>query len=158
MIEICQENPNSLQSRELLNALAMSLTKIAGDSAKEHFEVGEFLSEKAVFIVARRNGVAIACGGFRYLQPGVCEMKRIYSRQAGVGKLIVTELEKRALVLGYQQIKLATRKANTQAIRFYTKQGYQVISPFGPYTEHSHYLSLAKPCQSLAIAHKKSAA
>ncbi|GAB1621915.1 hypothetical protein AAOGI_19650 [Agarivorans albus] len=151
MIEICHENPNSEQSKQLLKAQADSLMKLTGNSAVECFNESEFLAENAVFLLVKRNGVALACGGFRYLQPGICEMKRIYSHQAGLGKVILQALEQYAVTLGYQQINLATRNSNTQAIQFYAKHGYRAISPFGVYCHHPHYLSLAK---SLANAER----
>ncbi|GDY24694.1 hypothetical protein AHAT_05840 [Agarivorans sp. Toyoura001] len=144
MIEICRADPKSFQSRELIDALSASLLKLTGNPAFERFDEGEFYDDKAVFLLAKRNGVAIACGGFRYLQPSVCEIKRVYSHQRGAGKLVLQELEQTALAFGYQQINLATRQANTLAVKFYLKHGYHAIAPFGPYVEHQHYLSFAK--------------
>ncbi|MGY5452367.1 GNAT family N-acetyltransferase [Agarivorans sp. MS3-6] len=144
MIEICQADPNSKQSQKLIGALSASLLTLSGTPAFEYFNESEFNDEKAIFLLAKRNGIAIACGGFRYLQPGTCEIKRVYSHQRGVGKWVLKELEILALIKGYQHINLATRKSNTQAVQFYLKHGYHFTAPFGPYVHHKHYVSFAK--------------
>ncbi|WP_432464507.1 GNAT family N-acetyltransferase [Agarivorans sp. QJM3NY_33] len=152
MLSICRADPFSSESQTLISALADSLLKLSGNQAVEQFDETEFNHHTGVFLLVKNQEQAIACGGFRYLQPGVCEIKRLFSHQAGAGTLVLQALEQLAVEFGYQQINLATRKVNHQAIQFYQKHGYQTTAPFGLYTRHQHYLSLAKSSQLLAQA------
>ena len=54
-------------------------------------EAQEYVAPQGCFVVAFVEGVAVACGGFRYLSAGVAEIKRMYVdptvRRRGIGAL-----------------------------------------------------------------------
>src|SRR5947209_19233046 len=91
-----------------------------------------------VFVVARaRTGGAVGCGGLRFLEPGVAEIKRMYvdppSRGTGVAPAILRDLEARARRAGVRRLVLETGTLQPDAIRFYRREGYEPIANFGPY-------------------------
>jgi putative acetyltransferase len=91
-----------------------------------------------VFLVARdRDGRAVGCGGLRFLEPGVAEVKRMYvepgSRGTGVAVRILRALEDEARRAGVSELVLETGTRQPEAMRFYEREGYHRIDNFGPY-------------------------
>jgi GNAT superfamily N-acetyltransferase len=102
-----------------------------------------------VFLVARdADGVAVACGGLRPLEPGVAEVKRMYVvpgfRGSGVAAAVLRALEERALGLGVRRMVLETGTLQPEALRFYLREGYHRIDNFGPYAGEPLSLCCAK--------------
>lgn len=91
-----------------------------------------------VFLVARdEHGRAVGCGGLRMLEAGSAEIKRMYvtpaARGSGVAVALLRELEEAARVRKVRTLVLETGTAQPDAMRFYEREGYQVIPNFGPY-------------------------
>ena len=91
-----------------------------------------------VFFVAREDdGTAVGCGGLRRLGAEVGEIKRMYvdpaRRGSGVASSILRTLEDWARDQGWTSLRLETGDAQPDAIRFYTRAGYQRIPNFGGY-------------------------
>lgn len=93
-----------------------------------------------VFVVARVDGAAAACGAVRRLiggPPDVGEIKRMYTRPAarrrGLGAVILDRLEREAAVLGYRRVQLETGLRQPEAIALYETAGYHRIPSFGQY-------------------------
>jgi len=65
------------------------------------------------------------------------EIKRMYvlenRRGEGIASVILRELEKWALELGYGKCLLETGKKQPEAIRLYQKNGYGIVPNFGQY-------------------------
>ncbi|MFJ6216761.1 GNAT family N-acetyltransferase [Streptomyces sp. NPDC092296] len=94
----------------------------------------------AVFLVARDDdGTPVGCGGLRRLEPGVGEVKRMYvdpaRRGTGVAAQILTALEEWARDQGWTRLRLETGDAQPDAVRFYTRSGYERIANFGAYAD-----------------------
>lgn len=70
--------------------------------------------------IGRLHRIVENCGQIRYM--AVDPMQRSH----GVGKAILRELEVSAIQTGIQEIRLNSRQ---DAVRFYQKNGYQVLSP-----------------------------
>jgi ribosomal protein S18 acetylase RimI-like enzyme len=136
MITIGIEDSASPDSHALMEELSETLARITGDSGKESFDPNDVRSDKACFVVARNEGgEVLGCGGFRPLQEGIAELKRMYSRPgtAGVSSAILAFLESEARAFGYKALWLETRPTNDRAIRFYERRGYERIPNFGKY-------------------------
>jgi GNAT superfamily N-acetyltransferase len=96
-----------------------------------------------VFVVARdQDGVAVACGGLRPLDPGVLgphvvEIKRMYAvpaaRGTGAAVAVLRELERQAAAAGATRLVLETGTGQPDAQRFYEREGYERVPLFGPY-------------------------
>ncbi len=91
----------------------------------------------AVFLVARRDGEPVGCGGLRAIDGEHGEIKRMYvtpdARGSGVSTAILAALEDEARERGWSRLVLETGIEQPDAIRFYTREGYTPIERFGHY-------------------------
>ncbi|MBD8539760.1 GNAT family N-acetyltransferase [Frigoribacterium sp. CFBP 8751] len=107
-----------------------------------------------VFLVARADdGRPIACGGLRpladtVLGPATVEVKRMYvspeARGSGVATAVLRALEDAARDLGTRRIVLETGILQPDAIRFYEREGYESIPPFGSYVGSAESVCFAR--------------
>ncbi|MCX5197044.1 GNAT family N-acetyltransferase [Streptomyces sp. NBC_00249] len=94
------------------------------------------------FVVGRRDGVPLACGGVRLLDPVTAELTRVYvdprSRGTGGGAALLAALEEAARGLGAERVRLDTRSDLVEARALYARHGYREIPAYnsGPYAEH----------------------
>ena len=127
------ENPDFIHLIQFLDA---DLAKNNGDQNEFYAQFNKVNMIKHV-IVAYDDGKAVACGAIKEFEPGVMEVKRMYtapeSRGKGIAGKILSELEAWAVELGYQKCVLETGKTQTAAIRLYEKSGYQYIPNYGQY-------------------------
>jgi GNAT superfamily N-acetyltransferase len=98
-----------------------------------------------VFFVAREDdGLTVGCGGLRHLGEAVGEIKRMYvapaRRGSGVASRILQALEGWARDRGWTSLRLETGDAQPDAVRFYTRAGYERIANFGAYAEDERSL------------------
>ncbi|MEZ5059574.1 MAG: GNAT family N-acetyltransferase [Saprospiraceae bacterium] len=88
-------------------------------------------------VVIFENEVPVACGAMKAFDENSMEVKRMYAlenkRGQGFAQLVLAELEKWAAEIGIQRCVLETGKRQPEAIRFYTKSGYQTIPNYGQY-------------------------
>ena len=80
------------------------------------------------------DGRAIACGGLRRLQDGVCEIKRMYvvpdARSRGVGRALLAALEDAARELGYSRVRLDAGPEQRHSRVLFASTGYVEIAPY----------------------------
>jgi GNAT superfamily N-acetyltransferase len=92
-----------------------------------------------LFVVAvdRVSGEAIGCGALRQLDSATAEIKRMYvtphARGSGVATSLLRALESTATDRGWATLRLETGTAQPDAQRFYRREGYREIPPFGNY-------------------------
>jgi len=81
----------------------------------------------------------IGCGAIKEYQPGIMEVKRMYTlpghRGKGIASRVLNELERWSAELGYATCILETGKKQPEAIALYKKNGYQIIPNYGQYAE-----------------------
>jgi GNAT superfamily N-acetyltransferase len=86
------------------------------------------------FIVGWAGADAVCCGGFKRLEDGICEIKRMYVAPAvrgrGVARALLHELERRARERGYRTARLDTGPAQGHARALYESEGYASIGNF----------------------------
>lgn len=102
----------------------------------------ELTEPRGVLIVARRCGEPIGCGALKFGNNRIAELKRMWVapevRGSGVGRRILTELERLAAKAGIHVVRLETNRALTEAISLYRASGYREVDAFNaePYAHH----------------------
>jgi len=88
------------------------------------------------------------CGCFKVFDKDTVEIKRMFVkadfRGKGISKLILAELENWAGELGFSKAILETGIKQPDAIKFYSKLGYQKIDNFGQYIGNSNSVCFTK--------------
>jgi GNAT superfamily N-acetyltransferase len=114
-------------------------------------------------VVLRADGVPVACGALRRLEPGswgdgepgpaTGELKRMYVlpawRGRGLSRRVLGELEDRARTQGLRRVVLETGSLQTAAIALYETSGYRRIPPYGGYVDSPLSLCFAKDLPAL---------
>jgi GNAT superfamily N-acetyltransferase len=100
-------------------------------------EPGEFAPPRGLFLVGRLAGEPVACGGWRIVEPGLAELKRMYVasgfRGRGLSRILLAALEDSARQVGVTRLRLETGHRQPEAIRLYETSGYSRIDKFGVY-------------------------
>jgi len=103
----------------------------------------------AFFVAYDDNGTPLGCGGLRQLTDTEAEIKRMFvrveSRGSGVSTAILQRLEQYGRKAGWHRLVLETGNGQPDAIRFYTREGYERIDNFGHYAGVAASLCFAKP-------------
>lgn len=135
MGSVAAADPGSPDALALIAELDAALHAITGDSGASSFDPNDVRGTRSVFLVARdAQGRPVGCGALRPLLPGVAELKRMFARPgSGAGKQLLEALEAQARMLGYEEIRLSTRRVNTRAVGFYRRHGYTEAAPWGKY-------------------------
>ncbi len=139
------ENPESDDANYLLNELSEILVKITGNDGKVSFDTSDMFAPHSLFIIARNeNNKAVGCGAIRSISEEIAEIKRMYSKEKGVGKAILKYLETKAFEFGYKEVRLETRRVNEYAVSFYLKNGFQQIPNYGKYVDRPEAVCFSK--------------
>jgi putative acetyltransferase len=108
-----------------------------------------------VFLTARLDGRAVACGAFVNQGGAYAEIKRMFvlpeCRGLQIGQRLLEELERRARAAGLRLARLETGVRQPEALRLYQSAGYRRRGPFGSYPDDPLSVFLEK---SLAEANE----
>jgi GNAT superfamily N-acetyltransferase len=100
-------------------------------------DVAEFLPPEGLFLLARLDGAAAGCGGWRNLGDGRAEIKRMFTaaehRNRGVARAVLAELERTAAAARIEELVLETGTVQPEAIALYESTGYHPVDGFGYY-------------------------
>jgi len=106
------------------------------------------MDERARVMLAYDNEMPVACGAFRPVDGQTIEIKRMYtlpqSRNQGIGKRVLLELEHWAKEQGYSVSILETGINQPEAIAAYEKSGYMRIPKFPPYVDVNESICMQK--------------
>ena len=98
---------------------------------------GEHADPRLRFFVLEEDGVPVACGAVRELEPGIAELKRMFVeaelRGAGIGRALVEALEAEARRLGANRVVLETGIRQVAAVALYKRCGFAPIPLYGEY-------------------------
>jgi DNA-binding MarR family transcriptional regulator/GNAT superfamily N-acetyltransferase len=95
-----------------------------------------------LFAVATLHGSPIGCGALKFHGRRPAELKRMWvaptARGLGLGRRLLTELERLAQDHGARILRLETNRNLTEAIALYRSAGYREVAPFNdePYAHH----------------------
>lgn len=91
-------------------------------------------SPEGGLIIAYCNNEAIGCVGIRFLEVGICELKRLYVKDSMRGRKVGYCLMEKSLnlvrELGYYKVRLDTLTSMKSAILLYESYGFYEIPPY----------------------------
>ena len=97
---------------------------------------GGYAAPKGVLLVARLDGAMVGCVAAHRWNDDVCEMKRLYVRDAargtGCGRALVRRVLDWAREARYRRVVLDTLPVMDQAQRMYERLGFRDIPPYRP--------------------------
>jgi putative acetyltransferase len=98
---------------------------------------GDYAPPQGRLLLAEYQGLPAACVALHQLEPGICEMKRLYLRPAyrgkGLGRRLAEAIISEARAIGYKRMRLDTvEPLMTDAVALYRKLGFHQIDPYRP--------------------------
>jgi len=146
LVKVAAEAPDSADARHCLDAYFRELeARFEGgfDSAADNSARAEDMSPPSgLFVIARLDGDAVGCGGFKRFDKATGEIKRVWTapsaRGLGVARRVLRTLEGAAREAGLKTLRLDTNRALTEAHTLYRREGYREIARFNdnPYADH----------------------
>jgi putative acetyltransferase len=137
-ITICFELPSSHDAQSLIRQLDEDLLRRYPALQQTHgLNPQDVIDPDFTFVIARIDSSAVGCGALRRIEPGICEIKRMFVlpdfRRRGIARRILEALESRARELRYTSVLLETGIGQPEAIGLYKSAGYHEIAGFGEY-------------------------
>jgi putative acetyltransferase len=98
---------------------------------------GGYAPPEGRLLLAEFEGQVAGCVALHKLEPGVCEMKRLYLRPhfrgKGLGRALADHLITEARRIGYRRMRLDTvEPVMKDAVAMYRKLGFKQIAPYCP--------------------------
>jgi len=95
---------------------------------------GSYAPPQGRLLLALQDGQTAGCIGLRPLEPGICEMKRLYVRPAfrthGIGRVLVDRIIQEARQAGYRHMRLDTLPSMAAALALYRRLDFREIAPY----------------------------
>ena len=135
------ESPSRIaQARELFLEYAQSLgfSLCFQGFDKELAELpGDYAAPEGRLLLAEYDGQLAGCVALHKLEPGICEMKRLYLRPQfrgkGLGRALAERIIAEARQIGYQHMRLDTvEPVMKDAVAMYRQFGFEEIAPYRP--------------------------
>lgn len=136
MIKLFRTDSGNKDFIELVRLLDAELAERDGEDHSFYDQFNAIADLKHT-VIAVRNDIPVGCGAIKKLNDQSVEVKRMYvinsQRGKGIAGMILTELERWSVELGYPKCRLETGKRQPEAIALYEKKGYLKISNYGQY-------------------------
>ena len=96
---------------------------------------GAYAPPQGRLLIARLSGEVAGCVGLRPLEPGVCEMKRLWVEPGfaghGIGRALAEAVVAAARGIGYERMRLDTIPERMRAAQhLYASFGFREIPPY----------------------------
>jgi ribosomal protein S18 acetylase RimI-like enzyme len=126
------------QARELFLEYAQSLGfSLCFQNFDKELEAlpGHYAPPDGRLLLAEYVGQLAGCVAMRALEPGICEMKRLYLRPQvrgkGLGRALADRIVAEARQIGYRRMRLDTvEPVMKDAVGMYRKLGFKEIAPY----------------------------
>jgi len=127
-----------IQARELFLEYAQSLgfSLCFQNFDKELANLpGDYAPPEGRLLLAEFEGQLVGCVALHKLEPGICEMKRLYLRPQfrgkGLGRVLADRIVAEARQIGYKCMRLDTvEPVMKDAVGMYRKLGFKEIAPY----------------------------
>lgn len=124
-------------------------TTHAGGYHVSHPDPAAFVPPDGVFVVIRNDGAAVGCGGVRRIDLGdgvvTFEVKHLWleesARGHGWSRLMLGDLEDRAIGWGATRLVLDTNASLDAAQHLYRTSGYREIAPYNENPNATHWFA-----------------
>jgi putative acetyltransferase len=96
---------------------------------------GGYAPPEGRLLLAEYEGQVVGCVALHQLEPGICEMKRLYlrptARGKGLGRILANRIIAEARQIGYLRMRLDTvEPVMKDAVAMYHKLGFKEIAPY----------------------------
>jgi len=96
---------------------------------------GDYAPPEGRLLLAEYEGQLVGCVALHQLEPGICEMKRLFLRPTvrgkGLGRVLAGRIIAEARHIGYQRMRLDTvEPVMKDAVAMYRKLGFKEIAPY----------------------------
>ncbi len=95
---------------------------------------GDYVPPRGALLLATWDGAPAGCVALRPLEPGVCEMKRLYVgpafRRRAIGRALAERVIAVGCGLGYERMRLDTLSTMTAALALYRALGFVHVPPY----------------------------
>lgn len=114
-------------------------TELAEVDKEDHSFYSQFnkIDKIRYVVVVYEDDIPAGCGAIKEFGRDTMEVKRMFvlpgKRNRGIATIVLKELERWALELSCLKCILETGKRQPDAIRLYTKNGYESIPNYGQY-------------------------
>ena len=136
MIHIKRTQSSDPDFQKLIKDLDRELAIRDGDEHAFFAQYNTLMNIQHVVLILN-DDIAVGCGAIKPFNETTIEVKRMFvaeeHRSAGLATMILTELENWATELGFRHCILETGIRQPEAIRLYTKNGYQSIPNYVQY-------------------------
>jgi GNAT superfamily N-acetyltransferase len=136
-------------ARELVEQVQREYVVRYGGPDAAVVDPAEFAPPAGLFLVARVADAAVGCAGWRVLEPGLVEVKRVYvapgHRRRGLAAVLMGALEESARRAGQRTMVLNTGPRQPEALGLYAALGYGPVPGFGAYACVPDAVFLGKP-------------
>ena len=137
-VEYAEAGQPLLEVRQLFEEYAASIgVDLCFQGFAQEVETlpGSYARPAGRLLLAREQSEVAGCVALRALEPGICEMKRLYVRPqfrgSGLGRLLITRVIEEATEAGYHQMRLDSLPSMQAAISLYRQLGFRDRSPYG---------------------------
>ena len=145
-VTVAADPPDGVDARRCLDAYFRELAarfETGFDADADAFaSIADMTPPSGLFVVARLDGEAVGCGGFKRVDKATGEIKRVWTapsaRGIGVARRMLRVLEAAAREAGVKTLRLDTNRTLTEAHALYRSEGYREIARFNdnPYADY----------------------
>jgi DNA-binding MarR family transcriptional regulator len=147
MVELAVEDAGTADARFCIESYYRELDQRfdAGfDPALSRYgEIAEYAEPSGLLMLARLRGEPIGCGALKFGDGAAIELKRMWiapsARGLGVGRRLLTALERAARSRGGRTVRLDSNRNLTEAIALYRSAGYVEIPAFNDERYATHW-------------------
>src|SRR5512133_1879737 len=147
MIKLIRTDSNNSDFYELTTLLDEDLHSRYGEIQNQYNQFNKIDSIGTV-VIAYVNGKPSGCGCFKPFDNHSVEIKRMIViqefRGTGLARMILIELEKWAIEIGFSKSVLETGIKQIEAIKFYSKLGYERTDNYGQYLGNPNSICMTK--------------